>query len=204
MRKTVLVIALTSLFAVQALAKESRIRIQEELDIDPNSTLHINVPVGEFILDTHSSNSIDLNIEVSGKDNGWFSNDDVSNAKLTTRVENGHIYLEVDKEDTSQEWVIKVPTSVHLDLNMGVGEAKIENLRKDLNIDVGVGEVTVDLGNNDYARIDLDSGVGEVDLRGFKSVNHNKAMVSESAEWHGSGEHEIEIDVGVGEIEVRH
>lgn len=203
MRKPLLVIALAGLFATQAIADNSKIRIKEEINISPNSTIHINIPVGEFILDTHSSNTIELNVEVSSKNNGWFSSEDVSDTELSKRIEDKHVYLQIDKEDSTQEWVISIPVNANLDLDMGVGEAHIENVQASLNIDVGVGEVELKLSDDNYALIDLDAGVGEVNLRGFDSVNHKKHMVSESLKWHGKGEHEIEVDVGVGEVDIR-
>lgn len=81
------------------------------------------------------------------------------------------------------------------DFEMGVGEANIESrLKGDCSIDHGVGKLKLSLiGTLDDYRIYLDKGIGSATING-KNMNDN--------ETYGSGDTRIEIDSGVGELNI--
>lgn len=84
----------------------------------------------------------------------------------------------------------------NLDLNMGVGELNLTSaLSGESNLDLGVGQsnVTV-IGNKDDYRLSVDKGIGNVLVDG---VSVSDAYVQ------GNGSHRIEIDSGVGGINLR-
>lgn len=203
MRKSAIFLGLASIYTTSVLAGES-VNIVKDIEVSKHSTLEINVPVGQLELSTYDGTSIEIEVEVEEKNDGWFSDADLDNVELEVDESSTTISLEINEDETIQHWVVKVPVSMNLDLDMGVGEVEVEGATKDLNIDVGVGEVDVRLESNDYRRIDLDSGVGGADLRGFKGVDSTRAVVSEKVRWHGDGEHTLSVDVGVGDIDIRH
>ena len=69
-------------------------------------------------------------------------------------------------------------------------------------VEVGVGEVDVRLADNDYRKVELETGVGGTDLNGFKGVSQERSIVSENTSWRGDGEYVISVEVGVGEVDV--
>lgn len=205
--RTVGTTALATLIALglstPALAKGD-ITLNDTFPLANNGTLHLDIPVGEIELTTHDSNEISVEVRVKPQNDGWFSDEDVSEAKFKHRQEDGHVYLEIDQEKSVQEWIIAIPKNASIDLDVGVGEVNLDDVNANVFVDVGVGEVDVELTDNNYAMIHLDTGVGDVDLDGFKNAKWDKGMVSGSVRWNGDGEHKINIDVGVGEIEVDH
>lgn len=83
----------------------------------------------------------------------------------------------------------------NLELDMGIGELEIEGrILGKSRIDYGIGSTEIKLYGslNDY-RISLDKGLGEATLNG-------RNMGDDSV--YGSGLNEIEIDGGIGELEI--
>lgn len=83
----------------------------------------------------------------------------------------------------------------NLDFDMGVGETNLTaNLTGKSDIDAGVGNINLNLlGNKENYQIEIDKGLGIVDLDG-ENLNTNKV--------YGSGENYLKIDGGVGNIKV--
>lgn len=197
-----LAIATTTLVSNSALAKSS-ITIDDEFKVDPNSHIEIEVPVGEIELITTDSDLVTVKIRVKENDNSWFSSVDLDDIKLEKRVENGRVYLTIDEDKTNQFWQITVPRTADLEVELGVGEAKLDDISRNLELKVGVGEANVDLVDADnYAFIQVESGVGEADIDGVKNVHHDRHMVGGQTEWIGEGKYQVEVEVGVGEAEV--
>lgn len=83
----------------------------------------------------------------------------------------------------------------NLDLDMGVGALKLKShIEGESKLDYGVGETELTLlGSLDDYKIELDKGIGEAKLDG-------ESMRDDSV--YGSGENFIEIDGGIGEINI--
>lgn len=200
--KTKVVLAIAAvLFSTASLGK-SRVTLEETISIDAGSDIKIEVPVGSLTIETYDGDDIIVEIEIKESDNDWFSSPDLDDAELDIDKSDKSVHLEVDMEDVVQKWEMKIPKDAHLDIDLGVGEVEIEDFEGDAKIDVGVGEVDINLSGDNYREIDLESGVGGVDLDGFSRVDRERKLVSESVEWTGKGDYELNIDVGVGEVDV--
>lgn len=201
MNKSYLAAALAFIVVLPACADDS-ITLKETHRVPANSNLHFDVPVGEVFLETHSGDDVKVKVVVSAKDNDWFGDEDLSDAEMQIEVDGDDVYFSVNKKENPQDWKILLPESANIDLDVGVGAIDIEGVEQTLKVDLGVGEVTVEMAGNDYRRIDLDSGVGGVQVKGLEDAEVETAIVSESLDWRGSGEYKLDIDVGVGGIEV--
>ena len=182
-------------------AKDS-ITLKETHRVTNNTNLYFEVPIGEVFLATHNSDKVQIKVVLTAKDNNRLNDEDVSNAQLQMEVDGDNVYFAVDKKDTAQDWKIMLPKSANIDLDVGVGAIEIEGVKKNLNIDLGVGEVIADIAVNNYRRIDLDAGVGGIKIKGLSRTKVESGIVSESLDWRGSGKYKLKIDVGVGGIEV--
>ncbi|WP_105173227.1 hypothetical protein [Pseudoalteromonas sp. T1lg24] len=180
-------------------------RITETLTLNQGQNLEIDFPVGSIEIITVDSNELSIEIEIEGKDEGWFSkNRDVSNVELSKRVRDNRISLEIDEENLSQEWVVKVPRHAAIDIEIGVGSIDVEKLENSLEAEVGVGSIRVDTVLDDFKRIELSTGVGDTSIKGFSGdLESTRNIVSSETRYSGAGEHSIEAEVGVGDIKVR-
>ena len=111
---------------------------------------------------------------------------EIQNLTATTRA---------DIEGGAGEMTIGGGLLRNLNLDMGVGELKLRSRiegSSQLNFGVGEAELTLVGSREDY-QIELDKGICEAKLEG-------EAMRDDSV--YGSGENRIEIDSGIGEIEI--
>lgn len=193
-----------SVLSSQALADTEK-RISEKFMLDAKQSLSIDVPVGRIEINIVDSNEVSLEIEVKGKDQGWFKSDkDVSHVALGKHVSSGKVKLEIDEDDTNQEWVLNVPKFAALDIELGVGEVEINNLANSADVEVGVGEVTIQTQLDDFKKIELESGVGETQIKGFSGeIDYRRKVVSSEVTCVGKGEYSINAEVGVGEVKVK-
>lgn len=82
-----------------------------------------------------------------------------------------------------------------LDLEMGVGELNLTSeLTGECDLDCGIGAVSIVLlGSEEDYRVEIDKGLGEAVINGQQAVN---------SQVYGSGRAEIDVDGGVGRIEI--
>ena len=201
MKKSYLAAALALVIVLPACADDS-VTLKETHRVPANTNLHFDVPIGEIELETYSGDEVKLSVTVSIKDDNWFSDDDLSDAEMQIEVDGDDVYFAVNKKENQQDWKILLPETANIDLDVGVGSVSIEGVERTLKVDLGVGEITAEMASNDYRRIDLDSGVGEVQVSGLANADVETSIVSESLDWRGGGEYKLDIDVGVGGIDV--
>jgi len=191
-----------SLASTACLAQES-ILLEKNIAVSANSELHINIPVGELRLESYAGQQVQLQIEVKeSKTKSWFSSADLSEVELSQQQDQQKLQLSVAGEDVTQKWTVKVPQHVDLDLAIGVGDALLVGINADLGMDIGVGSAEVKLAHDNYSRISLDAGVGDAKLKSFQNVEVEKALVSTEVDWQGTGKYNINVDVGVGDVQV--
>ena len=193
---------LAVLFTTAAMAKDS-VQLKETISVGENVDIHFDIPVGSLEVTTHDGNEIVIDVKVKEADNDWFKSVDLDDAEIDIDQNKRRVRLNIDLKDTVQDWEVKIPEDASIDVNIGVGGVEIEDFSRGADIDVGVGEVDIELTSTDYREIELEAGVGGTDLRGFDDYHNERNMVNESIEWHGNGKYEINIDVGVGDIDVR-
>jgi hypothetical protein len=204
MNKSIIALTTVALFtgSFAADAKDVKI-IQDSFTVEDNSNIKINVPVGEIELKTHDSDQVELRIEVEEKDSSWFDSVDVDSIELDKSINAKRVKLEIDEEDVVQHWVITVPRDSDLDINIGVGEAELKSVYRNVDLDVGVGEANIDVAlAENYGFIEAESGVGSADIDGVSGVKERRHMVGGEVEWIGEGKYQIEVEVGVGEADI--
>ena len=83
----------------------------------------------------------------------------------------------------------------NVDLHLGVGEANIKSdLKGNTKIDCGIGEVKLDLSlSKDEYTFKLDKGIGEIKVN---DTSYGNTTI-------GSGRNYIDVDGGIGEIDIK-
>ena len=178
--------------------------IEEEISLGEAKHLMIQFPVGSADIEVVNSNKVEVEIELSAKNDSWFAPSvDASDIELEKVIENGQIYLEIDNNDVAQAWVLKIPRSLALEMEVGVGNIEIDGLQNSADIQVGVGAVYINPAIDDFKFINLDAGVGETDISGLlHKASKERSLVTSEASYRGSGKYSIEVEVGVGDVSV--
>ena len=95
-----------------------------------------------------------------------------------------------------------VPEDLPFALEMGVGEVEIVDLRNDLTVDMGIGEVSVQMDEDVVGSVILDNGIVESDL--LYSDGKQSAsgfLAGKDVVWEkGPGIHEVIVELNIGEI----
>lgn len=204
MKKTLLAIVTSALLTTSVWAKEER-TISQSYSPKSAAELAIEVPVGSIELTTYNGDSVEVSVTITPKnDDSWFSkNVNLDKFEIESKHSTNELSLTIDSDDIQQEWVVKVPQSMALELEMGVGKIDVEALTNSADIEVGVGNVTVETTLDDFRAISLESGVGKTSVKGFdKNIEHSKNMVSSDVKYRGEGQHHINVEVGVGNAKV--
>jgi hypothetical protein len=98
---------------------------------------------------------------------------------------------------------VEIPRHLVLEIEMGVGELDVFDMEDDVEIDVGVGEVTVETKKSVVRSVGLDAGVGEATLKVGREIIEGSGFIGHGLDWRdGPGRAHIEVNCGVGEINV--
>ena len=190
----------------QAMAKDSR-ELNHTFAINNASQLDIDFPVGSLEVQSYDGSEVHVTIRIEPKnDKGWFGSEiDLSDIELNHSQRANLLSLKLDNDDIQQNWLVKMPKSMAIDVELGVGDIEINELSNSVEIELGVGAVRIDSALDDYKRIELESGVGDTKIRGLKNeANTHRKVVSSQSSYQGNGQYNIDVEVGVGDIKVRH
>ena len=198
--------SLAALLLTSSVTAHAEQKIEQTFDVTANQALAINVPVGSLEFSTHQGHHVTVSIELKAKNDSWFS-DDVALEDITLKHQqnNDTLSLSIENDEVQQNWQVSLPTSMAIDIELGVGDIELTDFANTANIDVGVGAVRISSALDDYQTITLDSGVGDTKVSGMKNdAKHSRKMVSSTSKYRGDGQYSINVEVGVGDIKVRH
>ena len=179
--------------------------IEQVIDASDLDTVQLEISVGEVDIETYDGDEIQLEIDIEAP-RSWFSfqRPDAEDVELEIHDRGSEVYIGINEQNIEQTWYIRMPAKLALEIEMGVGDIQIEDFANDLEMELGVGAVRVEVADVDYDSIHASVGVGDATVRGFSNSSDNeRSFVSADSYYHGSGELEMEIEVGVGDIEVR-
>lgn len=196
-------------FGVSQLALASDHFVVREHHIDVSDIDEFRIDAGVGILDVEPSEDDQLHIvvEIEGNRQGFFrrSKRDVTDIDVKTRVKGDTIFVELnddDYDDLEVHWRIAMPQFKRTELDLSVGQINAQLEATTLEVDLGVGEANVTVPRRSTGKVKIDVGVGGAHLRGANDTERHRAIVSEEVSGFGDGEHDIEVDVGVGEASV--
>jgi len=169
----------------------------------------LDIDVGSAEVFATDEQEIRVEVVVSPTESSWFTfwgSADISGVELDVDQGGKRITIKLnEQDDIKQEWKIYLPRQAAVNLNVGVGSIEVSNMENDIDIDLGVGHAEV-RHEILYHSVSLESGVGEVsvDLQG-QAVEVSRHFVRQAyhkEEQTGFGE--LNVNVGVGQIEVHH
>lgn len=186
--------------------------IRHEIPVTPEQRIRLDFSVAELEIVGHEGRLVVVEIEARCR---W-SRDDceegLENLRIDTDSTDRKVFVELEglprwyKENIEIDGVIRVPRGQALEVDLGVGQIRIEGMASDLDVELGVGEVEVRAARRTTGRVRLDAGVGETHLIGADKgqLERRSLFVGSEVSWdEGEGEARIDVEVGVGEIDVR-
>jgi len=193
------------------------------------TTLSIDTAVGDVTITASGEENISVTVQLTPRKAGIFSSlkkakEQVEAANLGVTRRGHTIRLEIEgysgEARFEAAWRVQAPADLGLEIDMGVGDLKVDGARGPLDADLGVGDTSIhveggtlkiDVGVGDveveapaaaYATIECSTGVGEVGLRTSGNVLRGEGMISKDLTWKGPGSDSMELETGVGDIDL--
>jgi hypothetical protein len=192
--------------------------------------VHITNGVGDVAMTAADVDDITVEVTLIPRRGGLFSSfrnaeKEVESAQLASRADGGELVLGL--ESTSNEprfearWVVVLPASTAVDLELGVGDLSIRGLSGGVELELGVGDAAIEVTNgtvnvsvgvgdatvrgpaDSYGAVQASGGVGGADVIVRDQRITGEGFVGQASSWHGDGPHSINLEVGVGDAKIR-
>ena len=178
---------------------------------DGANRIKIEFPVGKFTLEGDDGRTIRVQLRIDCKD---ADADECQAAARRIRLDHsssgGMFRLEFSgvgknwsRRHTTVEAHVLVPRALAAELNMGVGSANVTGMRRDIDVELGVGELNVRAARADTRRVDAEAGVGGASIDARAGDVRERGFIGHTARWtDGPGNAVIRAQVGVGQSSV--
>ena len=215
MKRSLLVLTcLTAIAAAMAGANDAEAARSRDLNksfaLADGQSVRLDFPVGQLRVEATSGDRVIVELTARCK---WRDNCDDALEDIHIHERRTDRRLEVDV-DAPRPWgklklelkaTIKVPRDASLTVDMGIGELRVSGFRNDQWIDLGIGEVSVEVPESVVRSLSVDAGIGDASLHGSDhavSGRRSKLIGSEVSWDEGEGDSRISVEVGIGEASV--
>ena len=188
-----------------AFSAESERTLSSSYIVSSDTEIHLDATVGTVELNVTDGDTVGIELRVESDDDGWF----VSGGELDKVIIKGERdgnRLEISAtpdDDMSQHWVVSVPRSRLLEIDLGVGQIEGDVPFNDLKVDLGVGDVSLNLAKGDYKQVEASVGVGDTSLKNFGNTQEDRMIVTSESSYQGNGSVRVKVEVGVGDVTLK-
>ena len=197
-------------FMVSAYGDTTVRTIQKDLPAEESEWLFIDLPIGELEVRGIDSDEIRLSLKIRCEDRGSSKcRRAAEDIELDVDRHSDGIEIGLDKwpkfrnKGMSLDGYLELPRELVLEVDIGVGEVNVSGMEDDVEIDLGVGEASIEMDESGVRSVSLDAGVGEATLRVGGRTIEGSGFIGHGLDWRdGPGRAHIEVDCGVGSVEV--
>lgn len=196
----------TSTFAADRQPVET---LTQELEIGEASNLTVQFPVGNLALIATGGDKIQAQVAIlCEQPTSSACRRVVEKAKIKLTRSGKGLVLKVEGWPKSKgaeielDGRMEIPRAMNVLAEVEVGDFSAQGFEGNLDVDVEVGEATVEAKASDVGKVLLDSGVGDVALKVDGTEVEGDGLVGQDLKWTGKGKAMISIDVNVGDIVV--
>lgn len=200
MKHRAIVLLLPVLFLASAFA-ERTVDLKEvgkesfETKFPAGGQLRVHVRSGEVVIKGIDEEKVRVHFE--GTKSGQLSDVEVSFKASAYR---GDLYISGGPRNDFRV-IVEVPKMVDLYLRMPFGDATVERLTGNKDIEIHAGDLTVDVNEvSEYAHVDASVTSGDLDAAPF---NVSKGGLFRSFEKSGGGKYHLHAHVGAGDLTLR-
>jgi hypothetical protein len=173
--------------------------------------VRLTFPVGELKVLPGDASEVRFEVRIRCKGGSEDRCEELaSKLRLESEDRNGTLSISLDQYP---KWncrgfnvtaVLHVPSTIPVEVDMGVGQLTIEGVHGDVDVDLGVGEADIRtlraLANN----VSVDTGIGDAAIHGTRGEIERRSFIGSHASWSaGSGRSSVRLHVGVGDATVR-
>lgn len=202
-------VAAALLCALPASADEVVRTFQKQIPVGGIEDIHIEIPVGELEVEAGDGRQVEIKIEILCENRTSRCLERAKDVRFVYSADDGRLHFQlkdwpkVNAKGLQVRARFIVPRDLPLRTELGVGELTVQGIEGDLRADLGVGEVNVTMPESAVGSVRLDTGIGEADLRAGGRRYESGGLFVRQISWNkGKGQSSVEVDCGVGEINV--
>jgi hypothetical protein len=191
------------------------------------SAISLDTSVGDVEIVAADTDTISAEVELRPK-TGIFgssrrSEEEMEKVEVDGRLKGDTLELQLSPrshDDYKANWSVRLPASLAVTLDAGVGDVRIQGVRGALKLDLGVGDIRVSDASTD---VEIDNGVGDVSVDGhwaaFGEIDAScgvgdatvrtpdgrlggKGFIGHEASTKGPGSARLKVDNGVGDVTI--
>ena len=176
------------------------------------TNIRLVLPIGEVEVRGDGGSEIRADLELRCRRRRDDCEDRASRVFLDSTREGERVTLAVRgypklmrSESLELRGVIHVPADLRLAIDMRIGELRVVDVHTDVRVDMGVGEVRMNLPAASVHGVKLGSGVGDASLRAPQGriEAERSLLIGAKLDWRdGTGAANVDVDLGVGEVTV--
>ncbi len=171
--------------------------------------LHAGVGDVEVLAD--APGQIVAHVDLKPKHLGFFSrhsDDEIDRVKIESELSGGTLTLRLVPESHgdrgfAENWTVRIPASLAATVKLGVGDLKVLDVTGDVEVELGVGDVTIESGYQSFGTVRASAGVGDVSMRTPDGREHGEGFIAHSLHAKGPGKASIRASAGVGDVNIR-
>jgi hypothetical protein len=194
-QKTIFVCLLLAPFCAASNRKDYQESHNEVRDFVDGGMVHVRLKVGDVRIVRGDSNKIRMHYTVKSDREGRLRdiqlNFEVSGREATIEFHFPHTgNTEVDVE-------LEVPKNTNVDVHDKVGDVTVNEIDGDKELELGVGDIRVEMERSAYHLVQASSGIGEVNGNGYGG---SSGWLGKTLRYRGDGKYELRAHVSVGDI----
>lgn len=229
MRKAQIFVLIAILGIATTLGASEVRTLSADIESAALKTVQLEAGVGDVNVTVNEGYSVVATVELRPRRGGIFSSlkaaeKQVQAVRFEPKIKGKTLVLTLEGIDEDrrfeEDWTLTVPSHLALSVELGVGDIEVTNASGGLDLELGVGDaavrvnggpVEIEIGVGDitvrgpaaaYRAVEAAAGVGDVRIVAEGKKIAGEGFIAHSAEWHGSGEAELEAESGVGDIRI--
>jgi hypothetical protein len=194
-QKTILVCLMLVPFCAASNSKDYQESHDAVRDFVAGGMVHLRLKVGDVRIMRGDSNKIRIHYTVKSDREGGLKDTrldfDVRGRDATIEFHVPYIgNTEVDVE-------VEVPQNTNVDVHDKVGDLTVKEIEGDKELELGVGDIRVEMERSAYHLVRASTGIGDVNGNGY---GESSGWLGKTLRYSGDGKYELRAHVAVGDI----
>jgi hypothetical protein len=145
-------------------------------------------------IEVHSGASIE-------EERSWVKQFQVAGDRATVEIRAPKDHQNCVSCYANRDITVYLPQQTAIKLQVEVGDVAISGIRGDKQIHLGVGDLSIGIGDrNEYHQVDLSTRIGDVDDAVYHS--HSQGFLGKTATIARQGRYHLRADVGIGDLKL--
>ncbi|HKQ20009.1 MAG TPA: hypothetical protein VJW75_09720 [Candidatus Eisenbacteria bacterium] len=171
----------------------------------------LDIPYAEITIEGVDSGPVRVRVKVECREGGncgeylraFKLESKTSGHTLKVKLDGGKLHWKDYDDCPRLTVVVQVPRALEVDLDMWAGEVDIRDLREDLSVDLGAGEITIHMPERAVGTIEVNMAIGEATIHHGGRTQKYAGVYGGPIHWrNGTGTSGIEVNLWAGELDV--